>query len=75
MRRPQNLKESPTFLTKQLFSLSTVKTSGFFFQILWPFQKNWTLQLKSKKNGTILLLNYIPYFAKTFFDKLGGYNF
>ena len=36
-------KNIPPFLTKQLFLLSSVKTSGRFFQILWPFQKSWTL--------------------------------
>ena len=43
MRRPHNLKKNiPSFLTKQLFSLSSVKTSGDFFKLLWPFQKSWT---------------------------------
>ena len=43
MRRSQNLKKNlPSVLTKQLFLLSSVKTSGRFFQILWPFQKSWT---------------------------------
>ena len=37
-------KNLPPVLTKQLFLLSSVKTSGrFFFKFLWPFQKNWTV--------------------------------
>ena len=35
MRRPQNLK----ILTKQLFLLSSVKTSGRFFQIFVAFSE------------------------------------
>ena len=35
-------KNLPPVLTKQLFLLSSVKTSDFF-KFLWPFQKSWTL--------------------------------
>ena len=34
-------------MTKQLFLLSSVKTSGRFFQIFVPFQKSWTLTLST----------------------------
>jgi hypothetical protein len=43
MRRPQNLKKSPTcfdkaaVLTKQLFLLSSIKTNGRFFQFFVVF--------------------------------------
>ena len=37
MRRPQNLKKSHCF-----YSIVS-KQVGYFFQILWPFQKSWTL--------------------------------
>ena len=49
MRRPQNLKKSPTgfdktaVFTKYLAS----KQVGDFFKFLWPFQKSWTLKLCS----------------------------
>ena len=36
-------KNLPPVLTKQLFLLSSVKTSGRFFQFFWPSQKSWTL--------------------------------
>ena len=39
MRRPHNLKKSATSLTKQLFLLSSVKTSGRFFQIFVAFSE------------------------------------
>ena len=40
MRRPQNLKKNLLLaLTKQLFLLSSVKTSGRFFQIFVPFSE------------------------------------
>ena len=32
-------------MTKQLFLLSSVKTSGRLLKFFWPFQKNWTLQI------------------------------
>ena len=38
----------PHVVTKQLFLISSVKTSGrFFFKFLWPFHKNWTLWIIS----------------------------
>ena len=40
MRRPQNLKRNlPPVLTNQLFLLSSVKTSGIFFQIFVAFSE------------------------------------
>ena len=40
MRRPQNLKKNlPPVLTKQWFLLSSVKTSGRFFQIFVAFSE------------------------------------
>ena len=33
-------KNIPPVSTKQLFLLSSIKTSGGFFQILWPLQKS-----------------------------------
>ena len=40
MKRPQNLKKNlPTVLTKQLFLLSSVNTSGRFFQIFVAFSE------------------------------------
>ena len=44
MRRPQIWKKSPTCFDKTAV-LSSVRTSGIFFQISWPFQKSWTLPL------------------------------
>ena len=36
-------KNLPPVLTKQLFLLNSVKTSGrFFFKFLWPSQKSWS---------------------------------
>ena len=43
MRRSQNLKKSPTCLTKQLFCSVASKQVGDFFKFLWPVQKSWTL--------------------------------
>ena len=37
-------KNFPRVLTKQMFLLSSVKTSEIFLQNLWPFQKTWTLK-------------------------------
>ena len=34
----------PLLLIKKLFLLSSVKTSGIFFQFLWPTRKSWTLR-------------------------------
>ena len=39
-------KNLPPVLAKQLFLLSSVKTSGRFFKFLWPFRKSWTLNNK-----------------------------
>ena len=48
MRRPQNLKKSPTCLTKQLFLLSSIKASGRYFQIVVAFSEklNFTTTMK-----------------------------
>ena len=63
MRRPENLKKSPTCLTKKLFDLVQMsKRVEDFFNILYPFQKSWTL--KPKKNGTIV------YFTSKLFPTL-----
>ena len=40
MRRPLNLKKSPTCF--DVYSVAS-KQVGYFFQISWPFQKTWTL--------------------------------
>ena len=46
MRRPQNLKNLPFVLTKQLFLLSIVKTSGRFFQIFVAFSEKLNFNFK-----------------------------
>ena len=45
MRRPKIGKNLPLVLTKQLFLPSSIKTSGSFFQKMWPSQQSWTLLL------------------------------
>ena len=44
-------KNLPPFLTKQLFSLKSVKTSWIFFQILWPCHNAWTLIVMTYVTG------------------------
>ena len=54
MRRPENLKKSPTSFDKTAVSLSTsVKTSGRFFQNFVPFSEKLDFK-KPKENGTIV---------------------
>ncbi len=41
MRRPQNLKKSPTCFN--VYSVTSKQVEAFFFKFLWPFQKTSTL--------------------------------
>ena len=56
MRRPQNFKNLPPVLTKQLLLLYSVKTSGRFFQIFVAFSEK--LDLKKYYYGSIQLRLY-----------------
>ena len=46
MRRPKLWKNSPPFLTIQLFSLSSIKTSEVFFQIFVAFSEKLDFNFK-----------------------------
>ena len=51
MRRPQKLKKNlPPVLTRQLFFLSSVKTSGRFFQICMTFSEKLDFIYNVEKN-------------------------
>ena len=47
MRRPQNLKKSSTCFDETQWRQNKCE---FFFKLMWPFQKGWTL----KQSATIL---------------------
>ena len=46
MRRPQNLKKSPTCFDRiAVFTQQRQNKWEIFFKFLWTFQKNWTLYI------------------------------
>ena len=53
MRRPQNLKKTPPGSDKTAVASKQV---GYFFKVLWPLQKSWTLS--SPRFLTQVLWNY-----------------
>ena len=53
MRRSQNLKKNlPPVLTKQLFLLSSIKTSGRLFQIFVAFSEELDFNMQERRNNT-----------------------
>ena len=64
MRRPQNLKKNlPPFLRKQLFSLSSVKTSGRFFQISVAFSE----KLDLRDQIRVFFVRYYAWYGESSF--------
>ena len=62
MRRPQNLKKSSTCFDKTVFLLSSVKTSGRFFQIFVAFSEKLNFNnLRGSLSVCVSVMSVCPY--------------